>query len=418
MDTVQKYRDAAVANAGYFVNDKTNAIQSLIDGLKIKLEKHYKLSANTVQAFADDIQHELKQLELSGSLTQDKVKQSLDKLQHRAVKQKYVTAAQYQEIARDLESSFTTPTWFQRVFHTGPSHSNHFSDDSFHTWITSSVTQRLQENKELTKTEIDAVVDTLKKAIANTSASVKDLSKLATPAWWKKFTTDLEKDAKIKSDQANRIVDSLKDEVNAYKIFAIDYAGDAAQQGQGYLAYASQYIKDTGNSIYQAVVHPLKANPDKEAEIHAALSTASSAAASATDAAGNSANAYYDSAASYAAAATDAAASSASVLRSQATQSVNHAKDSFGHFWRQKELETYKKIGYTEAHIDWIENYLTKTFTDKKNLAKDTVNSAVRTIRQYLVSAKVQTAAHIDSQLKSIEGLVESWRKTITRDEL
>ncbi|KAF1799193.1 hypothetical protein V8B55DRAFT_1448926 [Mucor lusitanicus] len=418
LDTVKNYRDAAVANAGIFISDKADSVTRLVEGLKIKLEKQYKLSANNVDALSNDLSHELKQLELSGSLTQDKVKQALDRYQHQAIKQKYVTAAQWKDISNDIQGSFASPTWYQRIFGGGPSHSKLFAEDSFHTWLTTSVTQRLQQNKDLTKAEIDSVVDSLKNAISSTSSSVQDLSKLGTAAWWKQFSKDLEKSAKLKQNQADAVVESLKDEVNAYKIFAIDYAGETAQQTQNYLLNAAQYLKDAGYDIYQKVVHPLQANPEKDAKVSGALYSASSAAASATNAAGASASSLRSAATDAAAAATDAAASSASVLRAQASESVYDAKDNFGRFWRQKELETYKKIGYTEAHIDWIENYLSKTFHAKTDFAKDTVQNAVRTIRQYLVNAKVQTAAHIDSQLKSIEGLIESWRRTVVRDEL
>ncbi|KAL9546287.1 hypothetical protein MBANPS3_006732 [Mucor bainieri] len=418
LDTVKSYRDAAVANAGIFISDKADSVTRLVEGLKIKLEKQYKLSANNVDALSNDLSHELKQLELSGSLTQDKVKQALDRYQHKAIKQKYVTAAQWKDISNDIQGSFASPTWYQRIFGGGPSHSKLFAEDSFHTWLTTSVTQRLQQNKDLTKAEIDSVVESLKNAITTTSSSVQDLSKLGTAAWWKQFSKDLEKSAKLKQNQADAVVESLKDEVNAYKIFAIDYAGETAQQTQNYLLNAAQYLKNAGYDVYQKVVHPLQANPEKDAKVSGALYSASSAAASATNAAGASASSLHAAATDAAAAATDAAASSASVLRAQASESVYDAKDNFGRFWRQKELETYKKIGYTEAHIDWIENYLSKTFHAKTDFAKDTVQNAVRTIRQYLVNAKVQTAAHIDSQLKSIEGLVESWRRTIVRDEL
>ncbi|KAL7319625.1 hypothetical protein PS15m_002745 [Mucor circinelloides] len=436
LDTVKNYRDAAVANAGIFISDKADSVTRLVEGLKIKLEKQYKLSANNVNALSNDLSHELKQLELSGSLTQDKVKQALDQYQHKAIKQKYVTAAQWKDISNDIQGSFASPTWYQRIFGGGPSHSKLFADDSFHTWLTTSVTQRLQQNKDLTKAEVDSVIDTLKNAISSTSTSVQDLSKLGTAAWWKQFSKDLEKSAKLKQNQADAVVESLKDEVNAYKIFAIDYAGETAQQTQNYLLNAAQYLKNAGYDVYQKVVHPLQANPEKDAKVSGALYTASSAAASATNAAGASASslraAATDAAASAAssaadaaasatdaaASATDAAASSASVLRAQASESVYDAKDNFGRFWRQKELETYKKIGYTEAHINWVENYLSKTFHAKTDFAKDTVQQAIRTIRQYLINAKVQTAAHVDSQLKSIEGLIESWRRSVVRDEL
>ncbi|KAI7896479.1 uncharacterized protein EV154DRAFT_240518 [Mucor mucedo] len=441
-DTVQKYRDAAMVNAGLFINDKSNTVQRLIEGLKNKLETKYKLKADDVQAFTDDVQHELRQLELSGSLTQDKVKQSLDKLQHKAIKQKYLTAAQYKEISKDLQSSFATPTWFQKLF--GPSTSGYFTDDAFHNWISNTITHRLQENKDLTKEQIQSIVDTLKSAIASTSSSVQDLSKLASAAWWKQLSTDIEKNAKLKQGQVTGIVDSLKDEVNAYKIFAMDYAGEASDKTQSVLGSATQYLVNTGSYLL-SFIQPVKSAEERAAASassaaasatdaaaasassarYAAAASASSAAGAATDAAYGAAYGAGNSVSSAAAAATDAAASardaaaaSAASIHSQASQSVNDAKNSFGHFWKQKELETYKKIGYTEAHIDWVENYLSKTFQDKRNFAKETVQSAMHTIRDYLVSAKVQTAAHVDHQLKSIENLIESWRKTVVHNEL
>lgn len=421
LDTAKRYRDAAVTNAGIFINDKADSVTRLIESLKIDLEKKYKLSGNNANGLTNDLSHELKQLELTGSLTQDKVKQALDQYRNKAVKQKYVTEAQWKQISNDIQSSFASPTWYQRVFGTGPTHYKLFRDDSFQTWLSSSIAQRLQQNKELTKEEINSVLDTLKEAVTSTSSSVQDLSKLGTAKWWKQLSKDLEKSAKLKQAQADAVVESLKDDVNAYKIFAIDYAGQAADQTQGYLAYARKYIADTGNSIYQKVVP----NARQQAEASGAVSSASYAAASATNAAASSASSLAAQAtdaayeyASSAVSAKDAAGASASSLAAQASQSVNDAKDSFGRFWRQKELETYKQIGYTQAHIDWVENYLSKTFHDKTNFAKDHVNQAVRTVRQYLIDAKVQTAAHIDAQLKSLEGLIESWRRSTVRDEL
>ncbi|KAI9487611.1 MAG: hypothetical protein EXX96DRAFT_475335 [Benjaminiella poitrasii] len=394
--TVQKYRDAAAANTNIFINNNADSISQLVDGLKLKLEKQYNLAANSVDGLVRDINHELKQLELSGNLKQEKVKQALDRYQTKAVKQKYVTTAQWKEISNDISSSFAGPTWYQRILG-APSHSKFYDDNSFHTWLTTTISQRLETNKQLTKEEVQSVIDTLKDAITRTSGSVQDLSKLGSKAWWDQISRDLEKQGKFKQAQAEAVVDSLKDEVNAYKIFAIDYANEAADQTKGYLAAARQYVMDTGNNLYQAVFHPFQSNPQKEAQVNSALYSASSAAP---------------------ASATDAAAASASSMGAYVTDTAYDAKQGFGRFWRQKELETYRKVGYTEAHVNWIENYLSKTFQDKKDLTKDSAQSAIKAIRQYLVSAKVQTVASIDSQLKSLEALIESWRRYIVRDEL
>ncbi|CEG76858.1 hypothetical protein RMATCC62417_11694 [Rhizopus microsporus] len=397
LTTVKKYRDAAMANANIFINNQSDVVNRLIDAAKIKLTSSYKLSSENANDLINDIQHSLKQLELSGALTRDKVKHSLDKLQHKAVKQKIITESQFKELAKDIEDSFYSPTWYQRLLNWAPSTSDVFPDDSYHTWLKSTITNRLQENKELTKEQIAGVVDTLKSAISSASTSASDLSKLGDAKWWQKLGNDLEKNAKLKQNQVESVIDSLRDEVTAYKIFAMDYASETSEQTQHVFARAGQYLKDTGNTIYEKVVHPLKSNSAAaSASVSSAASVASEAATSATD----------------------AAAESASILRAKATESVNDAQNSFGHYWRQKELDSYRKLGYTEAHIEWIQNYLSKTFTDKKNLTKDTVYNAIRTIRQYLVQAKVQTAAHIDAQLKSLEELIEYWRRHAVRDEL
>lgn len=419
-----------MVNAGLFINDKSNTVQRLMDGLKNKLETKYKLKADAIQAFTDDVQHELRQLELSGSLTQDKVKQSLDKLQHKAIKQKYLTASQYKEISNDLQSSFATPTWFQKLF--GSSTSAYFTDDAFHNWISNTITHRLQENKDLTKEQIQSIVDTLKSAIASTSSSVQDLSKLASAKWWKQLSTDIEKNAKLKQGQVTGIVDSLKDEVNAYKIFAMDYAGEASDKTQSVLGSATQYLVNTGSYLLSFIqpVNSVKGQVDDvvasaSSAAQSATNAAGASGASARDAAYSAANDAGNTVSSVAAAATDAAngakdaaAASVASIHSQASENVHQAKNSFGRFWRQKELETYKNIGYTEAHIDWIENYLSQTFQDKRNFAKETVQHAIQTIRDYLVSVKVQTTTHVDHQLKSIENLIDSWRKTVIHNEL
>lgn len=404
LDTAKRYRDAAVANANIFIADKSDSVTRLIEGLKIKLEKQYNLAANAIDGFTTDLSHELKQLELSGHLTQDRVKQTLDQYQAKAIKQKYVTEAQWKDIANDIQGSFVNPTWYQRLFGTGPTHSSFFDEDSFHTWVSTSLTDRVKQNKELTKQEIDDVVQTLKRAIQSTSSSVQDLSKLASADWWKQLGDDLEKDAKLKKNQVDSVIESLKDDVNSYKIFAMDYAGQKVDDTQSLLASAVQYVMDRGQGLYQAVVRPAQR---KQSEIHnAATATASSLRAGATEAYHDAKDSFYD-------AKEDVAESVEDVK-----EYVDDTKDSFGKFWRNKELETYRKIGYTEAHINWLESYLSKTFHNKAEITKESIQHAIQTIRNYLIKAKVQTAANIDAQLKSLEGLLNSWRHSKSRTEL
>ncbi|KAI9264825.1 hypothetical protein BY458DRAFT_513688 [Sporodiniella umbellata] len=399
LKTIQGYQDAAKANTEHFINNPSDPVNKIVQSAKNKLTSSFKLSTENVKALGKDIQHQLKQLELSGSLTQDKVKQSLDKLQHRVVRQKILSESQFKELSQDIQDRFSAdPAWYQRLWNQVPSTSDLYHEDSYSTWVKNKIAARLEENKELTKEEIQTVADTLRQAIAG---SASNLSQLGDSRWWKKVSNDLIKNAKLKEAQAESVVESLQDEVTAYKIFAMNYASEAVDDTNNFLNRAGSYIKDAGQQVYQAVVNT------PSSSVSSAVSVAQSAAASATDAAGQAASS-----------AVDAAGSSASSLHSQATQTAEDIKNSIGNFWRQKELETYRKVGYTEAHVEWIQNYLSKTFHNKASATKDTIFNAVRTIRQYLVQAKVQSLTHIDHQLKSLEDLIEHWRVYTIRDEL
>lgn len=395
LDTVKRYHDAALANTNVFINNKTDIVNQISDATQLK--QTYKLSTENANALANDIQHGLKQLELSGSLTREKVKRSLDRLEHKLVQQGILTESQFKQVALDIQNKFTNPTWYQRLWG-----SNLFQDDAYHTWLQSTITRRLEKMKGLEEEEIKSVVERLKQAVS-TTASSSHLSKLGDANWWKSLAKDLEKNTRLTKDQIKAVVDSLGDEVTAYKIFAMDYASETAQDTEHIVWRAGRYLVNSAYGLYQAIADPLWSQPDLVS--HKASFVKNEAVSSANSAKDAATEAVKD------------ADQSASVLRTQATQGVNDAQKSFGYFWRQKELETYRALGYKDAHVEWIQNYLSKTFNDKKNHTKDSISHAILTIRQYLVQAKVQTTNHIDAQLKSVEELVHYWTRQ-AHDEL
>ncbi|KAI9254257.1 hypothetical protein BY458DRAFT_521241 [Sporodiniella umbellata] len=384
LDTVKKYRDAAVANTNVFINNKTDVINKMVDAVKLKLLSSYKVSTENANQLANEIQHGLKQLELSGSLTGDKVKQALDRWGHQAVKQKILTEAQFKELALDVQGHFTSPSWYQRLLGSVPSTSDLFPEDAYHTWLKSTITERLQQNKELTEDQINKVIESLKKSIS--SSSTANLSKLGDVSWWQSFSNQVSHDAKLTTEQASQVAESIKDDVNAYKIFAMDYASETAQETGNAFYRAGQYVYNSGYQLYQAYI--AKPLDTKSSQVQRAATQA-----------------------------TDAAYQTASILRNQASQASQDAGNSIGQYWRQKELDSYRQLGYTEAHIDWIQNYLQKTFQTKKDWTKESITEGIRTLRQYLIQAKVQTTAHIDAQLKSVEELVHYWTRR-AHDEL
>ncbi|KAI8388843.1 uncharacterized protein BYT42DRAFT_592548 [Radiomyces spectabilis] len=427
LDTVKQYRDAAAYNAQIF-GDK---IDRLLDGLKIKLQKQYNLADNNLQGLMDALQHDLRQLELHNELTKERVKQSLDKLHHRVVKQKYVSEAQWKEIANDLESSFESQTWYQKFLGKQPTFSG--QDDAYHTWL-NSIANRLEKNKDLTKEQVQSVLDTVREGVT----SISDVSKVGNPAWWKQIQSKLEHKAKLTEEQAKSVATSIGPDINAYKIFAMEYAGYTYDQSQQMLAIFMDKLKESGQLTQQKMNEIMKGVENSLRQLwpggitdpteHGAFATIKSAASSITaDWDASSSSAAYSSsiesvksaASSDFASATDVAGASITSAMSHAAQATNDWKSSFAHSWRDKERQAYKKIGYTEAHIDWIFNYLHKSFNDKKSFAKHNVDRVLNGIRDYLHSAKVQSSTQIEHQINHIEKMLEAFKTHLPyRDEL
>jgi hypothetical protein len=110
--------------------------------------------------------------------------------------------------------------------------------------------------------------------------------------------------------------------------------------------------------------------------------------------------------------------SKASEVAAEATQKIQDLehldlKETFGHFWREKEHNYYRKLGYTEAHIDWIQDYLVKTFTNQKKSVRERVDEAAINIKRYLDSVRIQTPVQNEQNVHKLKRHLESWRTLV-----
>ncbi|KAI9016256.1 hypothetical protein CLU79DRAFT_721283 [Phycomyces nitens] len=523
LDTVRQYKDAAASTAKIF-GDK---VDKVIDGIKINLKKNKNISETNAEALINTLQHELRQLELHGELASDQLQKHLDQIQANVLKKKYVTAAEWQTVSNEIKHGLTDthPTWYQKFFGQ-PKKTESYWDDSFKHWL-DGIYKRLESNQKLTKTQLESIGQAVKAAL-----TTGEVTRIGDDNWWNTLQRNVEHQSKLSTEQAKAALDSIRSDVNAYKIFAVDYAGKGYDQSQEFINMASEKLKQSGhltqstvNSLFGRLRQLIVGTPDPAAVASAASASASksasgafasirsvassvsadweassrsaaasrtvaagydsaaeyassatdaagsyvahatnaagsiaddatrsigsvmgaasnaagnaagsatdaaanaayaashaagSAANAATDAAGSAASAASASAASVAGAATDAAASSASSLHAQVTDTTEGWRQSFANYWHQKERNTWRKIGYTEAQLDWIQNTLTQSIRDRKSLARNHIADMLATIRNYLHKAKVQSTSQIDQQMSKLERLLESWSAS-TRDEL
>ncbi|KAI9257233.1 hypothetical protein BDA99DRAFT_561725 [Phascolomyces articulosus] len=383
LKTVKYYRDSVVMNLDLF----GEKIDRLLKGLQIKLEKQHQINKNNIDALIEMLQHGLRRLELRGELTREKVFTELDRLKRKAIEQHIVDEAQWKQLVNDIAGSFATDAWYRR-FLGGRYHLQHENDDDgFSRWKRHLENRLKEANKMLSPDQVEQSLDTVQRAIHNTP----DATKLANPRWWRRVERDLKRTLN-NPDLVKDVVDSVRDDVNAYKIFAMDYAPEDVKN---WIQEWCDWAHDLWNEFIQWLYRQYNDVNTPEA-IRASSTYAVIEAHSRS---------------------VDMKAHSAETAIQSFTQAVDQAatqwRKSFAKFWLEQEKQAFKRIGYTEAHLEWIHDHLEKTIKDHTSLAKHNIDASLYQIRRYLQEAKVQSATQIEHQITRIQSLLEVWKKSL-----
>ncbi|EPB85384.1 hypothetical protein HMPREF1544_07844 [Mucor circinelloides 1006PhL] len=410
-EIAQSYKDAATANAKYFLG--TNVDQILF-GFTETLSKNTHLAKNDIDAFITDLKHQLRQLELKGQLSKERVKAVLDKAHHQAVKQKLLTEDQWQKAYHSVESHYQQPSWFQRVI-TGKSSIVDDGAAAFNHWM-QSVMDHTAHIGGLTKEQAKDVGEQIRTSISNT-----DIHRLGDKAWLDNLSQSISKQTQLKKDQLEKIIDSINRDVHGYKIFGLEYTGQAKDHVKNWFERVKYGCEDVWYQI-KSFFRSCQAHIERVfnlKQLRKPKVVAKEAAASVKSVASSLSSEWSSSSKSMAHSRTlHSALSKASGAAAYATNKVHdfdpsEIKDSFGHFWRKKEHDAYRKLGYTEAHIDWIQNYLEKTFKNQKTSVKGRTDEAAIAIKRYLDELKVQTPSQIDQNIHKLKRHLESWRTLV-----
>lgn len=414
VDIAKSYKDAATSNTRLF----GSGVDNIISGFTNNIHKHTGLAQNDVEAFITNLKHQLRQLELKGQLTKDRVQAVLDKAHIQAVRQKIMTESEWKKAYSFFESCYQPPTWYQRVLRIKPD-----VDDgaaTLNNWV-HSTSDRVSHLAGLTKEQSLAVRDQL-----HSSISKGDLFKLGDKAWVDDFVHSVSKKTELTKDQISHIVESITKDVNGYKIFALDYTGQAKDQAINWYCHIKNYLLDLWETVqhhchywYRRIQVNLgfkKQQPTKilPSRVTDSFKSAASSVQSEWSASSKS---------KVRSRSIESVKSRVSTAASHATSKISNIhfhhdknegiKDSFAHFWRKKEHDAYRKLGYTEAHIDWIQNYLHKTFKNQKASVKGKTDEAAIAIKRYLNDLHIQSPAQVDTNVHKLKRHLESWRTLI-----
>ncbi|CAO3588247.1 unnamed protein product [Absidia cylindrospora] len=382
---VQEYEKAAKNNAQYF----GAKVDHFINNIKIDLEKHHELSQHDMDGVVSNLQHSLRQLELQGQLTRDKVEQSIDKVQRQLANKKSISESSWKSIKNDVASQFTEsyyrPSWFQRVFSSSSSSSSSVKSaasdakSSIDQWL-DHVQDRLRDLRVLTDNQLQAVMDQLRQAVTH-----RNLHKLASKHWYERLYHRLEKKAKLTEAQKDQIKDALEEEVNSYKVFATDYLGTKVNQSKEWMDGVYHYCCEAVDSCKSSLEDWLHYGM---ARFHEAVKGLQHRQQHVKDKAVDDWNEAKDS----------------------AIKTEQDWKRNFDHYWQSKHLEAYRRLGYSEAQINHMKRAITSAFHDKQSLAQKNVDTTLDSMKQYMQQARVQTSAQIQTEIDKIKRQLDHWK--------
>ncbi|KAI9353105.1 hypothetical protein BD770DRAFT_436392 [Pilaira anomala] len=479
----REYKDSLISNSRIF----GSGVDRLVSGFTDTLNKHRGSPDNDLDPFITNLKYKLRELELKGQLSKERVQAVLDSAYHHAMRHKILTEDEWDEAYDTFTNIYQQPSWYQRVLSLKPNVEEGAS--AFNNWI-QSVMGHLGHVGGLTKEQTKAIADQLRTSVSDT-----DFSRLGDKNWVDDLTRTLSRKTDLKKDQLEKIVASIARDVNGYRYFALDYTGKGREHaqnwcdqvktgvdgfwdrlhsqmgrwksivlGNSYRDHPSHYQhpsdreylshhdhhhhhhSDNKHPHHDFDHHDHSAHHDRpshhdrlsyhdrhshhhdheHAKIHPhrVADSVKSVAHSISE---------------------DWEASSHSIVRSRSTESIKskvssaashvtsaaaHAtskisdfdldqlknidlKDSFAHFWRSKEHDVYRKLGYTEAHINWIQDYLTKTFKNQKSSVHTKSDEAVIAIKRYLNAVHVQNPTQVDATVHRLKRLLESWRTLV-----
>ncbi|KAI8639916.1 hypothetical protein BD408DRAFT_484463 [Parasitella parasitica] len=410
-EIAQTYKDAATANAKYFLG--TN-VDQILYGFTDTLSRNTYLAKNDVDSFLTDLKHQLRQLEIKGQLSKERVKAVLDKVHHQAVKQKLMTEEQWQKTYHAVEAHYERPSWFQRVI-SGKSNIIDDGATSFNHWM-QSVMDHTSHIGGLTKEQAKDVGEQIRTSISNT-----DIHRLGDKAWLDNLSQSISKETQLKKEQLDKIIDSINRDINGYKIFGLEYTGQAKDHVRNWFEKVKYGCEDVWYQI-KSFFRSCQAHVEKifrMQQLKKPKDTAKKATASVKSIASSLSSDWSSSSKSMAHSRTvHSALSKASSAASYATNKIHdldpsELKESFAHFWRKKEHDAYRKLGYTEAHIDWIQKYLEKTFRNQKSSVKGKTDEAAIAIKRYLDGLKVETPKQVDQSILKLKRHLEAWRTLV-----
>ncbi|KAI9014493.1 hypothetical protein CLU79DRAFT_766980 [Phycomyces nitens] len=386
--TVKAYKDAAESTARLF----GERVEAITKAIKIQLDKNAGLGRATTEAVLSHLQHILRRLELRGELSWDHVQDALEQKQVDIVKHKIMTDAQWKQFVLDVSQAFQNQTWYQKLSGKYPTDFNTASA-SLHKWL-HKIGNKLVARKDMTHDQIFEILDHIKEAIVS-----NDINMLGDKAWYQDLGHRIESMPEVAKENVQSIVDSIEQDITAYKIFASDYI-QSTLEGAGQTV---DNLAESVKSLFGSIIYRLESyitphlwpiqDDQKFKNTRAPFTTTITSAK---------------------------VISTVLTLSTTSTAPIEQVtpiiskelvcKPTFANYWYDASWNTLRQLGYTDVQINWIQRNLALAFQNSNlPMTDERIDQALELIRAFMGDTQVEPPHGIRSRIAKIKQMFTDW---------
>ncbi|KAI8889859.1 hypothetical protein K501DRAFT_328976 [Backusella circina FSU 941] len=201
--SVLSYKEAINAAASSF-GSKTSRIKPYI-------KDNLKSVQYDIESLMENVKYQIDQLQLKGRLTNDKVKQILDKAHNEVLQKKIMTEGEWKDVCQNLWSIYKPSKWYKKVFKSSPlvSHSTISKLED----LMQTMTQHINSLGILTENQNTDIINLIRESIEN-----KNYGQWTMNEWMEVLSNSIEEKTGLNKDVLYQVIESIKDSLIEFKL--------------------------------------------------------------------------------------------------------------------------------------------------------------------------------------------------------
>jgi hypothetical protein len=239
--TVLSYKEA--------IDAVTSDFGSKASRIKPFIKDNLKGVQDDLESLIIDVKFQIEQLRLKGRLTNDKVKQILDKAHNEVLQKSIVSESEWKTVCQNLWSTYKPSKWYKNAFQSKLSVSRNTASrlDA----LMETIAQHIKPLDILNESQSTNIVNLIRASISN-----KNYGQWTMTEWMDFLSNSIEANVELNKDLLYQVIESIKDSLVEFKLNE-NYSSRMLYSGVGHAVY--RFINELKNttSVIKTSIHHL-----------------------------------------------------------------------------------------------------------------------------------------------------------------